>query len=155
MQSLSIVPRCALLCLSARLGCSGRAIAPLHSQGQRAHQVRLRDHAHQAIVCIHDGDVVVAPLGKQRHQIHGVLLHTGHLHGVGHDLTHALRLAAAPHDQGPQALARELAGRGEQGSIATLICDAGERYDDTLFTPGWVAAQGLDAAATIADSQAT
>jgi cysteine synthase A len=51
-------------------------------------------------------------------------------------------------------LAREMAARGEAGSIATLICDAGERYDDTLFTPGWVAAQGLDAAAVIADSQA-
>ena len=104
MQSLSIVPRCALLCLSARLGGSGRAIAPLHSQGQRAHQIRLSDHAHQAIVCVHDGDVVVAPLGKQRNQVHGVLLHPGHLHGVGHDLPHALGLAAAPHDQGAQAL---------------------------------------------------
>ena len=49
-------------------------------------------------------------------------------------------------------LARELSARGEAGSIATLICDAGERYDDTLFAPGWLAAQGLDGTAGIRDS---
>ena len=49
-------------------------------------------------------------------------------------------------------LAREMAARGEPGSIVTLICDAGERYHDTLFAPGWVAAQGLDATATVQDS---
>ena len=41
---------------------------------------------------------------------------------------------------------------GQAGSIATLICDAGERDDDTLFAPGWLAAQGLDGNATITDS---
>ena len=49
-------------------------------------------------------------------------------------------------------LARGMAARGETGSIATLICDAGERYDDTLFAPGWLAAQGLDGTADIQDS---
>lgn len=49
-------------------------------------------------------------------------------------------------------LAREMAERGEAGSIVTLICDAGERYHDTLFAPGWVAAQGLDEHATVQDS---
>ena len=49
-------------------------------------------------------------------------------------------------------LAREMAARGEAGSIVTLICDAGERYHDTLFAPGWVAAQGLDTGATVLDS---
>lgn len=38
-------------------------------------------------------------------------------------------------------LAREMAARGEPGSIATLICDSGERYADTLFDPDWYAAQ--------------
>lgn len=38
-------------------------------------------------------------------------------------------------------LAREMAARGERGSIATLICDSGERYADTLFNPDWRAAQ--------------
>ena len=42
----------------------------------------------------------------------------------------------------------------EAGSIATLICDAGERYDDTLFAPGWVAAQRLDEVAAVQDSDA-
>ncbi len=51
-------------------------------------------------------------------------------------------------------LAREMAARGEQGSIATLLCDAGERYDDTLFAPGWLQAQGLDTGATVRDSHA-
>jgi cysteine synthase A len=51
-------------------------------------------------------------------------------------------------------LAREMAGRGEAGSIVTLICDAGERYHDTVFAPGWIAAQGLDDTATVQDSHA-
>ena len=38
------------------------------------------------------------------------------------------------------------------GSIATLICDAGERYDGTLFAPGWVAALRFGAAAAVQDS---
>ena len=38
-------------------------------------------------------------------------------------------------------LAREMAQRGEHGSIATLICDSGERYADTLFNEEWRAAQ--------------
>jgi hypothetical protein len=45
-----------------------------------------------------------------------------------------------------------MAARGQAGSIVTLICDAGERYHDTLFAPGWIAAQGLDASATVQDS---
>jgi len=49
-------------------------------------------------------------------------------------------------------LARAMAERGERGSIATLICDAGERYHDTLFSPGWVAAQRLDNSAVLQDS---
>ena len=51
-------------------------------------------------------------------------------------------------------LARAMAVRGETGSIATLICDAGERYDDTLFAPGWLAAQAHGADTTIGDSHA-
>lgn len=38
-------------------------------------------------------------------------------------------------------LAREMAERGERGSIATLICDSGERYADTLFNDEWLQAQ--------------
>ena len=51
-------------------------------------------------------------------------------------------------------LAREMSANGQAGSIATLICDAGERYHDTLFAPGWIAAQGLDASAQVQDSAA-
>jgi cysteine synthase A len=53
---------------------------------------------------------------------------------------------------GALLLAREMTARGEQGSIATLICDAGERYHDSLFAHGWLAAQGLDDSAVITDS---
>ena len=52
-------------------------------------------------------------------------------------------------------LAREMAARGEAGSIVTLICDAGERYHDTLFAPDWLAAQALDGTATVQDSAAS
>jgi cysteine synthase A len=47
-------------------------------------------------------------------------------------------------------LAREMAARGEHGSIVTLICDSGERYQDTLFDAGWCAANGLDAPGAMA-----
>ena len=49
-------------------------------------------------------------------------------------------------------LAREMVQRGQTGSIVSLICDAGERYHDTLFAPGWLGAQGLDGAAGVQDS---
>jgi cysteine synthase A len=51
---------------------------------------------------------------------------------------------------GVLALAHEMAARGERGSIVSLICDAGERYADTLFDPAWQQAQGLDAEAVAA-----
>jgi len=35
---------------------------------------------------------------------------------------------------------------GEQGSVVTLLCDGGERYADTYYDDGWLAAQGLDIA---------
>jgi cysteine synthase len=47
-------------------------------------------------------------------------------------------------------LAREMATRGEAGSIVTLICDAGERYLDTLFDAGWRQTQALAADVAVA-----
>jgi len=35
-----------------------------------------------------------------------------------------------------------MAARGQTGSIVSLICDSGERYDDTLFAPGWIGGRG-------------
>jgi cysteine synthase A len=43
---------------------------------------------------------------------------------------------------GVLAIAGEMAQRGEQGSIVSLICDSGERYLDTLYDDGWYAAHG-------------
>lgn len=40
--------------------------------------------------------------------------------------------------------------RGEEGSVVTLICDAGERYRDTYYDDAWLAAQGLDIAPHVA-----
>ena len=34
--------------------------------------------------------------------------------------------------------------RGETGSVATLICDSGERYANTYYNPAWLQAQGLE-----------
>ena len=42
------------------------------------------------------------------------------------------------------ACARSMAAHGEQGSIVTLLCDAGERYRHTYFDDEWLAAQGLE-----------
>ena len=41
-------------------------------------------------------------------------------------------------------LASAMRARGESGSIATLLCDRGERYAETLFDRGWLAAHGID-----------
>jgi cysteine synthase A len=43
-------------------------------------------------------------------------------------------------------LAARMRARGERGSIVSLLCDRGERYDATLFDPAWLARQGLDPA---------
>ena len=41
-------------------------------------------------------------------------------------------------------LATRMRERGERGSIVSLLCDRGERYDQTLFDPRWLAARGID-----------
>ncbi|HSM11642.1 MAG TPA: pyridoxal-phosphate dependent enzyme [Lysobacter sp.] len=41
-------------------------------------------------------------------------------------------------------LAARMRERGEQGSIVSLLCDRGERYDQTLFDVQWLAARGID-----------
>ncbi len=41
---------------------------------------------------------------------------------------------------GAAELAREMIAAGRTGSIVTLICDAGERYADTMFDDRWLAA---------------
>jgi len=41
-------------------------------------------------------------------------------------------------------LAASMRERGETGSIVTLLGDRGERYAQTLFDRGWLAARGLD-----------
>ena len=34
--------------------------------------------------------------------------------------------------------------RGECGSIVSLLCDRGDRYDQTLFDADWLERNGLD-----------
>ncbi len=41
-------------------------------------------------------------------------------------------------------LAAEMMGRGETGSLVTLICDRGERYLRSYYDDAWVAAQGFE-----------
>ena len=40
----------------------------------------------------------------------------------------------------------EMKARGERGSVVTLLCDGGERYRASAYSPEWIAAQGLDVA---------
>ncbi len=42
-------------------------------------------------------------------------------------------------------LATAMKQRGERGSIVSLLCDRGERYDETLFDPEWRAARHIEA----------
>ena len=44
-------------------------------------------------------------------------------------------------------IAHELAGRGETGSIVSLICDSGERYGQTYARDEWLAGHGIEVAA--------
>ena len=48
---------------------------------------------------------------------------------------------------GMLSLAAEMRARGEQGSILSLLCDAGERYLPSYHNPQWVAAQMGDCTA--------
>ena len=59
-------------------------------------------------------------------------------------------------------LATRMRALGERGSIVSLLCDCGERYDQTLFDPQWLSRHGIDPAswherlqATLASGQST
>ena len=52
-------------------------------------------------------------------------------------------------------LAARMRARGERGSIVSLLCDRGERYDQTLFDRSWLVRHGLDPAAWSASLLAT
>jgi cysteine synthase A len=39
-----------------------------------------------------------------------------------------------------------MAASGQSGSLVTLICDSGERYVNTYYSPEWLAAKGIDPA---------
>ena len=47
-------------------------------------------------------------------------------------------------------LAGKMRARGEAGSIVTLLCDRGDRYDETLFDRDWLDRQGLDPSPALA-----
>ena len=43
-------------------------------------------------------------------------------------------------------LAQELKSAGREGSIVTLICDSGDRYEDSCYDPEWLASNQLNVA---------
>ncbi|TNH23847.1 PLP-dependent cysteine synthase family protein [Micromonospora orduensis] len=45
---------------------------------------------------------------------------------------------------GAFGLIADMLAEGRTGSVVTLICDPGDRYADSYYADGWVAAQGLD-----------
>ena len=52
-------------------------------------------------------------------------------------------------------LAARMRAAGEHGSIVSLLCDPGERYDQTLYDPAWLAENGIDPAPAQAALRAT
>lgn len=40
--------------------------------------------------------------------------------------------------------ARHMVARGESGSVVTILCDSGERYETTYYNPLWLISQGFD-----------
>jgi cysteine synthase A len=47
-------------------------------------------------------------------------------------------------------LAGRMRAQGRTGSIASLLCDPGERYDRTLYDAGWLRAHGIDTGPALA-----
>ncbi|MDO5629881.1 MAG: PLP-dependent cysteine synthase family protein [Mobilicoccus sp.] len=45
---------------------------------------------------------------------------------------------------GVAALVAEMRSKGQQGSIVTLLCDSGDRYERTYFDPAWVTKKGWE-----------
>ncbi len=45
---------------------------------------------------------------------------------------------------GALQLATQMHAAGERGSIVTLLCDRGDRYEHSVYSDEWVEAQGLD-----------
>ncbi len=45
---------------------------------------------------------------------------------------------------GALQLAHAMHGRGESGSIVTILCDSGERYGHSYYNDDWIARHGLD-----------
>ncbi len=41
-------------------------------------------------------------------------------------------------------IAQAMRARGETGSIVTILCDGGERYAHSYYSPDWYAAEGID-----------
>jgi cysteine synthase A len=51
---------------------------------------------------------------------------------------------------GALRLVSEMRSAGQPGSVVTLLCDGGERYQRTYYDDGWLASQGLDIAPYLA-----
>ena len=47
-------------------------------------------------------------------------------------------------------LARRMRDAGQSGSLVSLLCDRGDRYDETLFDRAWLARSGIDIEASLA-----
>jgi cysteine synthase A len=47
---------------------------------------------------------------------------------------------------GALTLAAQMHAQGLEGSIATLACDSGERYADTIYDAAWLKSRGIDIA---------
>ncbi|MFT4087344.1 MAG: PLP-dependent cysteine synthase family protein [Gordonia sp. (in: high G+C Gram-positive bacteria)] len=45
---------------------------------------------------------------------------------------------------GAFTLIADMVATGRAGSVVTLLCDSGDRYDHTYFNDAWIAQQGLD-----------
>ena len=44
------------------------------------------------------------------------------------------------------SIADSMIKEGHEGSLVTLVCDSGDRYDGTYFNPDWLAQNGIDIA---------
>lgn len=51
-------------------------------------------------------------------------------------------------------LAQRMKDAGEEGSIATVLCDGGERYGHSFYDAAWVKARGIDLAAATSQVEA-
>jgi cysteine synthase A len=109
-----------------RRDCGGRASTVVEGIGRPRVEASFLPSVIDRMLCVSDAASVAAVLWLER------LLGRRCGPSTGTNLIGAL------------ALAQELKDAGREGAVATLICDPGDRYAETVYSEAWLSGQGVD-----------